>query len=529
MEEKKVEPFFIERPCQAKFDKTQLALKDVDRTTRHYSKKILVLKDFEITRIVTAPPGDPDFVYSGVKRTYFFGLELRHRQEWDPTGYGLGELINTISLLPNEELTLEVKTWETSKTQQDEEKSLESKNISDVKVEKSDVKEILDDYQEKTKHQVDVEASANWGWGSASAKYGFSNEVATQHKTLSKRAQDVVQKAVNEVSSKRAIKIGISRESGSEEKTTRKIKNINQCRTLNINFYQILREYTVKLYIDNVNLLLFGPWDYKETWDNYIKAGWDLEGIMLQQLKEQALDFDGESFIANVSPYVIPRPDAVMITNEKKPRAIYAYEVIPGFMNGDPKDLKKLLNYLSKYDSPNSPPAHMGKMEIIKEQEFLDLKEKGETLTMPSKGVMYIPIVHFLSGIPRNEFLKEITKVNNTIVRDYVKTLEEIGKVQTSWTVTIPTHGIHAESSLGLCSGCEDYFEIQRQLDLELKRVEIEKLRLEVEKLAILNQKTQQSTTGNMVTIKNPPENSSIQLNVDVTSGEEDTQVSFEE
>ena len=37
--------------------------------------------------------------------------------------------------------------------------------------------------------------------------------------------------------SKRSIKISISRETGSEEKTTRKIKNINQCRTLNVNYY----------------------------------------------------------------------------------------------------------------------------------------------------------------------------------------------------------------------------------------------------------------------------------------------------
>ena len=51
----------------------------------------------------------------------------------DAAGYGLGELIYTVSLVPDEELTLELKTWETSKTQQDREETIDQKNVSDIK------------------------------------------------------------------------------------------------------------------------------------------------------------------------------------------------------------------------------------------------------------------------------------------------------------------------------------------------------------------------------------------------------------
>lgn len=510
-----IDLFKVDRPCQGDFDKTALALKEVDTTTKHYSKKVLILKDAEVTRLVKSEPGDPDYYYSGVTRTYSIGVELGYRQEWKPTGYGLGELINSISLLPNEELTLEVKTWETSKTQQDRDEKLESKNISDVKAEKSDVREILDDYQEKTRHQFDVHASANWGWGSASANYGFSNDVQTQHKTLSKNAQDIVRKSVNEISSQRTIKMSISRETGSEEKTTRKLKNINQCRTLNVNYYQVLREYEVNIYLDGINMLLFGPWVYKETWDNYVKWKWDLEGIMIQALKEQSLDTNGNYFQAKVLPHILPRPDAIQITNEEKPRAIYAYEIIPGFVNGNPKGLRELLDFLFSYLSPSSPPSHMKPLEVVKEFEFLQTRERSAEQVAPNlKTAMLIPIVHYLAEVSVNEIPEKIKTVNEKIVDDFLTVIQDIGEKQKTWKETIPTHGIYAETMLGLCSGCEDYYEVQRQFDLETKKLEIEKLKEETEKLKILNQQLQQAPVGSNIVVKDAPDNSTFQLNL---------------
>lgn len=531
-----VDLFHVDRPCQGEFDRSTLALKQVDNAIRHYFKKGVVLQDAEITRLVKSEPDDPDYYYTGVQRTYYLGVESSYRQEWVPSGYGLGELISSISLLPSEELTMEVKTWETSKTQQDRQEELDSKNISDVKAETSDVREVLDDFQEKTHHQVDIKASANWGWGSASASYGFSNDVQTQHKTMAKSAQDLVRKSVNEVSSKRSVKMSVSREEGSEEKTTRRIKNINQCRTLNVNYYQVLKEYEVNIYLDDVVMLLFGPWVYKETWDYYVKAKWDLEGIMVNALAEDALDTNKEYFQANVLPHVVPRPDAVRFTaprsepgKEPEPaKAIYAYEIVPGYVDGDPKGLRELLAFLFRYVSPTSPPAHMKPLSLVKEFDFLQSKEAASELAATSANtVMLIPVVHYLSDIEIEAIPQKIESVNDRIVDDFLSLLDDVGERQSSWKETIPTHGIYAETMLGLCSGCEDYYEIQRQFDLEHKKLEIERMKLENEQLGILNQVSRQSPSDSIV-IKDPPQNSTLTLNVAVPDAAPGTTVEFE-
>ena len=75
---------------------------------------------------------------------------------------------------------------------------------------------------------------------------------------------------------------------------------------------------------------------------------------------------------------------------------------------------------------------------------------------------------------------------------------------------------------LGLCSGCEDYFEVQRQFDLELKKLEVAKLELEIEKLKLQNQ--HYSTTGSVstVVVKNPTDKTSVNLDLELKAGRND-------
>jgi len=56
-----------------------------------------------------------------------------------------------------------------------------------------------------------------------------------------------------------------------------------------------------------------------------------------------------------------------------------------------------------------------------------------------------------------------------------------------SWKATVPTQGVYADLSLGVCSGAEDYYEIQRQLELEQKKAEIKRMKLENERLRLDN------------------------------------------
>ena len=82
---------------------------------------------------------------------------------------------------------------------------------------------------------------------------------------------------------------------------------------------------------------------------------------------------------------------------------------------------------------------------------------------------------------------------------------------------------MYSDLALGVCSGAEDYLEIARQFDLELKRLEIEKLKLEVAKLRLENQglqagkpqllvETDAQTTSVNLTLNVPDASSKVEI-----------------
>src|SRR4051794_19420353 len=117
-DELEVKPFYIDRVCQPDIDPQQLTLSsNVDRSESVYTQKYVKLANASLPGgAITTSDGTDLFDWD-------LFLILKYQQKWTPAGYGLGDLIYTVSLLPNEELTLELKTWETSKTQQDTEDS----------------------------------------------------------------------------------------------------------------------------------------------------------------------------------------------------------------------------------------------------------------------------------------------------------------------------------------------------------------------------------------------------------------------
>src|SRR2546425_630979 len=273
-----IKPFKIERVCEPKPDIQQLVLKEVDTTESVYTRTLVHLKDASLPHSVSdsnearwrkvfqwsrggdgVPPlpdgGDtstpspeplPGGGRAGAGRdtgtdgrppvivTWGLYLMLRYRQDWRPSGYGLGELLYAISLMPNEELTLEVKTWETSKTQQDTEQEVSERFVSDIKSASSNTKESTTEDQTKTHESVDAKAGYSGFGFSASVEAQWSQDVNNMQKDFHKQTQENSQQTTNEYRATRKVKMTVSRESGSESKTTRKIKNINQAHTLNV-------------------------------------------------------------------------------------------------------------------------------------------------------------------------------------------------------------------------------------------------------------------------------------------------------
>jgi hypothetical protein len=87
-----------------------------------------------------------------------------------------------------------------------------------------------------------VSASVN---ASASGNTDQRTQQAERHVT------QATTKAANEVSLKRAVKMTQAAEAGSEQKTTRRIRNPNACHTVTFNFFQMVKLYDVQLRLTN--------------------------------------------------------------------------------------------------------------------------------------------------------------------------------------------------------------------------------------------------------------------------------------
>lgn len=507
------------------------------------------------------PPQDPPSSSDPIRASWDLFISLKYCRSWTPSGYGLGELLYTMSLLPNEETTLEVKSWETSKVQQDTEEEIEEKNVSDIQTTSSAMKQATSGADTKTNAYVDAEAGYS-GWGfSASVKAGLSKEVNTSQKKHAEQKAERTQRSVNEYKTARKLKIALSREEGSASKTTRKIKNINQAHTLNVNFYEVLQEYEVSIDLYEKTFALLGArpildkrteyliWWQEEpeymtlghllrfskssSWiqafiDYYgsspIKVLFDLWSaalwstpmipVALQETSDFSLDDEYRTNFRNAILQYI-RPLQGWLAPDETGNLRWAYEVIPGLE-------KPFMNYLSQYISPAEELAWGDYEADLQEGEISDhLQEAIKDKFGPFLGK---PTLQKIDGEPRwllntvleadgsTQQLTALEKRGISIIVFHGLADEfekiELGR-QSEWRSTIPTQGIHADLALGVCSGVEDYFAIQRQFDLELKKLEIEKLKLELEML-------RSGKSPNSVTVESQSDSTAVNLDIGI-------------
>jgi hypothetical protein len=596
-----IKPYEIERVCKSKLDVDQLTFKAVDTTESVYTRTLIQLQGaslpagiFVPTRTrqeptgaarMTArrirggewepperperpePPEPPEPEPGGPQSPPEAGGEeqpsilpwdlfamLKYRQDWKSTGYGIGELLFTTSLMPDEELVLEMKTWETSRVQQDREDTTDQRNVSDVKSTTSNATEAATENQTKTHEYVDAKASYSGYGASASVEGGWSQDVSDLQRNMEKTAQENSEQTTSEQRSTQKVRVAISRESGSESKTTRRIRNINQAHTLNANYYEVLREYAITLTPYEASLVLLGAepnlaeWTGYLTWDEEPRpislgllmrlsqsAGWvqefiDIYGLSpiklvrerwsapLYDAAQVRLEWwddggvlirpeDREDFQRTVLRYVRPTPG--WVEPDEKAALRWGYEVMPDRE-------KDLLTYLYEF-LPYSPQQILARAVAARMQPVPAVS----AMTARFARAVVPPYNRFVTGadarartllaaetthleleetkkllisgpfrdkevVDEEKWRKFAAEWTQTHVIDQLVNLRKnLDKPTRTWTTTLPTQGVYADLALGICSGAEDYLEITRQFDLELKRIEIRRLELEAEKLRL--------------------------------------------
>jgi hypothetical protein len=631
-----IQPYTISRACQPQVDARDLQLTTIDATQSVYTRVLLELagaslpvtvyngdEQFIASNVAAASPGYILFDYkqsgSGappppvvtppsppppppshtspgstgaaptVEIVYWdLYASLKYRQDWKSAGYGIGDLLYTVSLLPNEQVTLELKTWETSKTQQDSEDSTDSRNVSDIKSTNTTSAETAMEDHTKTHEYMDAKASYSGFGASADVSGGWSKDVDTMNKQVHNQAQENSNQSTSEYRQTHQVKISLSRETGSEDKTTRKLQNLNQEHTLNANYFELLHEYSVTLTLYNLCMTVLGaepdlgaPTPYVSWWSDTAQPitlgqlirytgipGWiddfvNRYGIspikVLRELWSAPLYYAAPSkvdwtapdavvtgdsradFRATLLRYVQPSPGWVEPDSSGALR--WGYEV----RTGHESDLLQFLyQYVptsigetvaralaAKMDPAQAPVAAVNKFResLVPDTKTAVASQRFSLPPIATVSQLAVAQVSTLLGPGQfhgTQLLDFSTKVDSvvaTIASEWAAAQQLIGSTS-SWMTVLPTHGVYADLALGICSGAEDYIAVQRQFDLELKKLDIEKAKLELARLALENQILLSGKPLSSLTIQNPVSGTTIDLNLGMPT--EPTTVAFE-
>jgi hypothetical protein len=220
--------------CLSHFDANDLALG---------GRKAVRTKRFHV------PVVFPEVILTADQK-WRFGQRLDLRQEWRHEGFTLGELISSLSLLPNEELTLEVSSWQRSKSEIAEEQSAETRARLEREQRRSDEESTTNEAATAEGWSVAATGSVSYGPASASVSADYTSNTENRTQSAQRHISEATTRAANEVSLKRAVKMTQTAEAGSEARNTRRIRNPNSCHTVTFNFFQIVKLYDVQTRLD---------------------------------------------------------------------------------------------------------------------------------------------------------------------------------------------------------------------------------------------------------------------------------------
>ena len=180
-------------------------------------------------------------------------LVVHYRQCWDARGYNRGELLNSISLAPGEELNLEFFTGDRHRIERERtaESAKESSESGTITSRASS--EVVGNVQFK----VGVGAHAKVGGSLSLAGVelpidvngevgsNFSSELLTSVTNTRATLNEATLSAANTLRSSQKTRIVEVSEFGAETRSTRKIVNENRCHTVNYDYFEILELYEV--------------------------------------------------------------------------------------------------------------------------------------------------------------------------------------------------------------------------------------------------------------------------------------------
>ena len=171
---------------------------------------------------------------------------LRYRVRMCILGFGLGKHLYSTTLVPGEEIELEI--FRSTKTV--EELSKETSVEETFAQELSNT--IQDEWSNKqsSNFKIGGGVTASLDLGIFSIGGHVEPEYSTQEETFQKTFSEFVRKSQAKTDRKFDVRMDVKTETVSSERSTRKLRNFNQCQPVTYNYFQLMRKMRLELVID---------------------------------------------------------------------------------------------------------------------------------------------------------------------------------------------------------------------------------------------------------------------------------------
>jgi hypothetical protein len=409
-------------------------------------------------------------------------LNLQHR------GFGIGANLYSMSLLPEEEQTITVKSFKDTEVKTSESTAENIFEEQTDETSKDYATEMRSESERESSSQrefnVSGKVSASWGWGSASIESGYSSQSSSR--SLAKNASNVNNRLASKLSAKRTVSVETKRQVEYTEKvhsefvTERKVKNPNKGHTLTFHWYQMTRKLATELRLNDVKLVYSsGAHNRQVVFGN---------GRCPQDVSENEFRYLPDDISKKLPPNSIivvctePYSETVPLSNVNAfLTRVFTEDVSAkiGAMlwqllgSGDPapegygvaafsgRHRSKLGNKC-KYVSVTNPGSDSSKAknqpgaDMVPADE-IRIKEDNKDIVLPNIDLRYKREEGLApTRYSADEF--DIYSLPRTLLRE-----EQV----------INTNGVYCDAMVGQVSALEDYLQRHRDLDLLEKKIEV--------------------------------------------------------
>jgi hypothetical protein len=180
-------------------------------------------------------------------------IYMPFRQQWKLRGYNRGRLVNSFTLAPQEEQTIEIFKWDRINRNLESNTSFESEESSESSSSRRDTSDVARDVARQTGFETTSTGKVGFKVGvvNADLSAGFNARAGINDAEKETRTAitEATSRSTGRVRTSRTLKVVESREQGQETRITRKLRNPNNCHTMTVAFSEILANYQVDTFV----------------------------------------------------------------------------------------------------------------------------------------------------------------------------------------------------------------------------------------------------------------------------------------